>query len=191
MNKVAVLTKAALKTLSSFTSKCQGHHKVPTTPGTKQLRLLPAFLWHCPALPAPAHSLLAFPSPGGARPLQWPSCSCASNVCTQHGQQEWLKLPLKRPRDQLCTCAAFKYNQPALLVCLLDSQLTFFFYHLHSQQLSFSPSKRFSYNDSPRSRGFQERKPNLPRHSAQIRTSGSSGPSPTAEMLSAAGAMLQ
>lgn len=75
-------------------------------------------------------------------------------------------------------------------MCLLDLQLTFsgvFLSTTSTARSSFSPSLSDSpVTTTPGVGVFRESQPNLRRLSTQILTFGSSAPSPTAEMLTAA-----
>lgn len=143
VNKVAVLTKAALKALSAScqsakaTTGCPQHWAENSCAYSQFSCGMTLCFQHQHALCWP--SLLPAERDHHSGP--------AAHAHTQHDQQEWLKLPLKCPRDQLCTCAAFKHNQPAFLVCLLDSQLMFscFFSTTSTASSSLSPP----LSDSP------------------------------------------
>lgn len=146
------------------------------------------------ALPCTSSHTLFFPSKESR--LRWFHFSCRHTGRALPSRTVWNSLSAwtQKPLDQLWTSGIVKYSQPGLLERLLDLQFMFsreFIYHLSSQLPFFSPSKWFSCSDNSRSWGFKERQPNLRRLSTQMLTFGSSTPSPTAEMLTAAQDMLK
>lgn len=152
-----------------------------------------------PNFPAalPCNSLCPLSFPSKARQLRWLQFSC------RHTGRAL-------PRRTLLNSPSVWTQEPPeigfeLVVFLNTANLDFlcvswicsscfqggFIYHLNSQKLFFSLSKRFSCNDNSRSWGFKERQSSLRRLLTQSLTFGSSTPLPAAEMLTAAWGMLK